>query len=250
MHFDVITLLPEVIEAYLSASVLGRARAAGAFSARAVDLRPHGVGKHRQVDDAPYGGGAGMVLAPGPLVQAIEECDELAPVQGRVARILMAPGGAPLNRELAGRLAGDYDRIVLVCGRFEGVDARVSDWIDFSVSLGDVVLTGGELAALAVIDSVCRLLPNVLGNAVSADDESFEGPLLEYPQFTRPRDFQGREVPAVLLSGDHKAIARWRLRKAVEETRIFRPERLADRRALPSEIRRLIEELDKECDGE
>ncbi len=250
MHFDVITLLPEVVEAYLSASVIGRARTAGAFSARAVDLRPHGVGKHRQVDDAPYGGGAGMVPAPGPLVQAIEECDRSAPVQGRVARILMAPGGVTLDRSLAGQLANDYDRLVLVCGRFEGVDARVSDWIDMSVSLGDVVLTGGELAALAVIDSVCRLLPNVLGNAVSATDESFEGPLLEYPQYTRPRDFQGREVPAVLLSGDHKAIAQWRLRKAVEETRIFRPERLENRRGLPTEIRRLVEELDKKRGGE
>ena len=191
-----------------------------------------------------------MVLAPGPLVQAIEECDRSAPVQGRVARILMAPGGVTLDRSLAGQLANDYDRLVLVCGRFEGVDARVSDWIDMSVSLGDVVLTGGELAALAVIDSVCRLLPNVLGNAVSATDESFEGPLLEYPQYTRPRDFQGREVPAVLLSGDHKAIAQWRLRKAVEETRIFRPERLENRRGLPTEIRRLVEELDKKRGGE
>ncbi|MCO4771344.1 MAG: tRNA (guanosine(37)-N1)-methyltransferase TrmD [Deltaproteobacteria bacterium] len=245
MHFDVVTLLPSVVEAYLDASVLGRARKAGAFTARAVDLRPHGQGKHRQVDDAPYGGGAGMVLAAGPLVQAIEQCVEDASAPGRVGRVLMAPGGEVLDRHLAGRLARDYDHLVLVCGRFEGVDARVHEWIDLSISLGDVVLTGGELAALAVVDSVCRLLPDVLGNAASAVDESFEGPLLEYPQFTRPREFQGREVPAVLLSGDHKAIARWRLRKAVQETRIFRPERLEDRASLPKEVRELVEELDK-----
>jgi tRNA (guanine37-N1)-methyltransferase len=246
VHFDVITLLPDVVEAYLGASVLGRAREAGAFSARAIDLRPHGVGRHRQVDDAPYGGGAGMVLAPGPVIEALRECETTAPPGTRVTRLLMAPGGEPLTRALAGRLARDYDRIVLVCGRFEGVDARILEWLDGAVSLGDFVLTGGELAALAVVDAVGRLLPGALGNDESAGDESFEGPLLEYPQYTRPRDFQGREVPAVLLSGDHAAIARWRLRKAVEETLIFRPERLADRSSLPSEIRKVLEALDME----
>jgi len=249
VHFDIITLLPDVVEGYLAASVLGRGRASEAFTARSVDLRPYGLGRHRQVDDAPYGGGAGMVLAAGPVVQAIEDCVQGQP-DARVGRFLMAPGGTTLDRELAGRLAADYDHIVLVCGRFEGVDARIHEWIDESISLGDVVLTGGELAALAVVDSVCRLLPGVLGNAASAEDESFEGPLLEYPQYTRPRDFQGREVPAVLLSGDHKAIARWRLRKAVQETLIFRPERLKDRAALPTEIRTLVQELDNGSLGE
>ena len=249
MHFDVITLLPDVVEGYLDASVLGRARAAGAFSARTVDLRAYGEGKHRQVDDAPYGGGAGMVLAPGPLVRAIEDCVAEEPKGRRVARLLMAPGGEVLDRELAGRLAADYDHLVLVCGRFEGVDARVGDWLDGHVSLGDVVLTGGEIAALAIVDSVCRLLPNVLGNAASAQDESFEGPLLEYPQYTRPRAFRDREVPPVLLTGDHKKIGEWRQRRAVEETRIRRPGRLEDREALPREIRKLVEELDK-SDGE
>jgi len=243
MHFDVITLLPEVVDGYLSASVLGRARGAGAFSAAAIDLRPYGLGKHRQVDDAPYGGGAGMVLAPGPLASAIDDCT--AETRGRTARILTAPGGRTLDRELAGELA-TYDHLVIVCGRFEGVDARLDDRIDLRVSLGDVVLTGGELAALALIDSVCRLLPGVLGNAASADDESFEGPLLEYPQYTRPREFEGEEVPAVLLSGDHAAIARWRLRKAVEVTLARRPDRLADRGSLPAEVRDLMEELAKE----
>lgn len=240
MHFDVITLLPEVVDAYLSASVLGRAREAGAFSARAIDLRPYGLGKHRQVDDAPYGGGAGMVLAPGPLAQALDDC--AAEDRGRTARILTAPGGRTLDRELAGELAG-YDHLVLVCGRFEGVDARLDDRIDLRVSLGDMVLTGGELAALALIDSVCRLLPGVLGNAASAEDESFEGPLLEYPQYTRPRTFEGQDVPDVLLSGDHAAIARWRLREAVRATMIARPDRLADPGSLPLEVRELMEEL-------
>lgn len=241
MHFDVISLLPEAVSAYLGSSILGRATKAGVISWNAIDLRTFGVGKHRQLDDSPYGGGAGMVMMPGPVVEAIESC---TPEGERVCRILMTPAGRPLDRDLAASLATDYDRLVLVCGRFEGIDERVHDWIDLEVSLGDFVLTGGELAALAVVDATARLLPGALGNAESAGDESFEGPLLEYPQYTRPREFQGREVPAVLLSGDHAKIAAWRRDRAVERTARKRPDRLADRATLPDDVTESIKRLD------
>ena len=240
LHVDVITLLPEVVEAYLSASVLGRARESGTFSARAVDLRPFGTGKHRQVDDAPYGGGAGMVLAPGPAVAAIESCG----TRPRTGRYLMAPGGRTLDRDLARELAEQHDHLVLLCGRFEGVDARVDDWLDGAISLGDMVLTGGELAALAVVDATVRLLPGALGNDASARDESFEGPLLEYPQYTRPREFEGRSVPDVLLSGDHGRIAAWRREEALRRTLRDRPD-LLEGPDLPADLRRMMNELDR-----
>ena len=227
MHFDVVTLLPDAVSAYLSSSVLGRATQSGAIGWAAVDLRPFGEGRHRQVDDAPYGGGAGMVMAPGPIVAAIEHCVGLASPGARIRRLLMGPGGTVWTRDVAARLARDCDHLVLVCGRFEGVDARVETHVDEEISLGDFVLTGGELAALAVVDAVARLLPGVLGNAMSAEVESFEGPLLEHPQYTRPRSFRGAEVPDVLLSGDHAAIARWRLERATERTAARRPARLA-----------------------
>ncbi len=238
MRFDLITVLPDAVTGYLEAGVLGRAVREGAIEVGVVNLVEFGHGKHRKVDDYPYGGGHGMVMTPEPLATAIDS------VRAEGSRVLlMSPGGRRLDQDLAHELA-QQEHLVLVCGRYEGVDARILSRIDDEVSLGDFVLTGGELAALAVVDAVARLRPRVLGNAESADDESFEGPLLEYPQFTRPRSFEGVDVPDVLLSGDHARVAAWRLEQAVLRTLELRPERLHDREALPSELRVLVEALD------
>ncbi len=239
MRFDLVTVLPASVESYLATGVLGRAVREGAIDVGIVDLCAFGQGKHRKVDDSPYGGGHGMVMMPEPLAAAIDS------VRGDGTRVLlMSPGGRRMDQALAHELAEEA-HVVLVCGRYEGVDARILDRIDDEVSLGDFVLTGGELAALAVVDAVARLRPGVLGNAQSADDESFEGPLLEYPQYTRPRQFEGQEVPGVLLSGDHAKVDAWRREQAVRRTLARRPDLLADRGGLPDDLRVLVEGLDK-----
>ena len=205
---------------YLEASILGRARAAGLLEVVVHDIRDWADGRHRQVDDAPFGGGQGMVLKPDPLAAAIEavRADSGAPV------VLMTPQGAPFRQAIARRFA-QRSHMVLVCGRYEGVDERIREgWIDEEISLGDFVLTGGELPALAVIDATARLLPGVLGNEASHADESFEAGLLEYPQYTRPREFRGMAVPEVLLSGDHGRVAQWRAEQARQRTRLRRPD--------------------------
>ncbi|MEE2827935.1 MAG: tRNA (guanosine(37)-N1)-methyltransferase TrmD [Myxococcota bacterium] len=244
MHFEILTAVPEVVEGYLAGSILGRAREAGTVSFGVTPIYQFGEGKHRSIDDAPYGGGSGMVMKAGPVVAAIEHSRSAAPPGERLLVLLTHPGGRLLDREMAHDLAGGYDRVVLVCGRYEGVDARVEAYVDGLVSLGDFVLTGGELVALAVVDSVARLLPGVLGNDASSEEESFEGPLLEYPQYTRPRSFEGSEVPDVLLSGDHARIDRWRLQEAVSRTLRLRPSRVKNRAALPAAIKECLEVLD------
>jgi tRNA (guanine37-N1)-methyltransferase len=238
MRFDLVTVLPDAVEGYLGVGVLGRAVREGAVDVGIVDVRDFGVGKHRKVDDYPYGGGHGMVMTPGPLAQAIDS------VRSPASRVLlMSPAGRRIDQPLVRELATS-EHLILVCGRYEGVDARILGRIDDEVSLGDFVLTGGELPALALIDAVARLQPRVLGNAESADDESFEGPLLEYPQFTRPRTFEGQEVPAILLSGDHAKVASWRRSESVRRTLEHRPDLLEDRTALTDELRVLVRELD------
>ena len=249
MHFEVITVVPEAVQGYLGASILGRAAADGVVSFGVTNLRDFGVGRHRQVDDAPYGGGSGMVMTPGPLVAAIESCVEAAkPAHARV--ILMCPAGRPFDRATAGRLAKASEHLVLVCGRYEGIDARVEDHVDEVLSVGDFVLTGGELPALTVIDAVARLVPGVLGNEASSVDESFEGPLLEYPQYTRPREFREQGVPEILLSGDHARIATWRREQALLRTLRLRPDRLQPRDGLPEDVRDLLERVDERGKGE
>ena len=238
MRFDLVTVLPEAVEGYLAAGVLGRAVREGTIEAGVVNLCDFGRGKHRKVDDYPFGGGHGMVMTPQPLADAI---DSVRTEHSRV--LLMSPGGRVLDQPFAHELARE-PHLVLVCGRYEGVDARILSRIDDEVSLGDFVLTGGELAALSVLDAVARLQPGVLGNAESARHESFEGPLLEYPQYTRPREFEGADVPEVLLSGDHARIAAWRTEQGVKRTLERRPERLTDRAALPEALRELVEVLD------
>jgi tRNA (guanine37-N1)-methyltransferase len=221
LSVEVLTLFPRMVQAPLEESILGKARAAGLVRVTVTDIRDFAEGKHRVTDDVPYGGGAGMVMKPEPLVAAIEAAKQRAP-DARV--VLMSPQGRPLTQRVAQELSGE---LILVCGRYEGVDERVMEWIDDEISLGDFVLTGGELAALAIIDVKARLVPGVLGNSDSAVHETFGGEgLLEGPQYTRPPDFRGRKVPDILLSGDHAKIAAWRRQQSLERTKARRPDLL------------------------
>ena len=222
-RFTVVSILPELVDAALAVGVIGRARAAGALSLAFVNPRDFTRDRHRTVDDTPYGGGPGMVMKCEPLVAAIEAACGDAPAH----RVLLAPTGAPLTQARVRALAA-REHVVLVCGRYEGIDERVIETsIDEQISLGDFVLTGGELGAAAIVDAVARLMPGVLGDAASADDESFSAGLLEYPQYTRPAEFRGRPVPAVLAGGNHEAIRTWRRQQALRRTARRRPELFA-----------------------
>ena len=216
---EVLTLFPKMISGYLAESILGKAQDKGLIDVRPIDVRDFASGKHHVTDDTPYGGGAGMVMKVEPLVAAIEASRRRLP-DAQV--FLMSPRGKVLDQALARRLSR-AGSLVLVCGRYEGVDERVAPYTDGELSVGDFVLTGGELAALAVVDAVARLVPGVLGNEASAGAESFEDGLLEYPQYTRPAEFRGAAVPEVLQSGDHARIARWRRWQALCLTRDRRP---------------------------
>jgi len=228
LSVEVLTLFPRMIAAPLEESILGKAREKGLLRVQVTDIREFADGKHRVTDDVPYGGGAGMVMKPEPLVAAIEAARQRGP-GARV--VLLSPQGPRFNQGKAQELAG-HGALILVCGRYEGVDERVLRWVDEELSLGDFVLTGGELAALAVIDAIARLVPGVLGNELSAQSESFSGEgLLEGPQYTRPPEFRGLRVPEVLLSGDHEKIARWRQDQAVARTRERRPDLLTRHKA-------------------
>lgn len=223
MNFDVVTLFPGMFQGPLDDGMLSRARRAGKLGVRVHDLRRFGVGPQRQVDDAPFGGGPGMVLKPEPLFDAVAWVRERYP-SPRDRVILLSPQGVPFDHAAAARLAG-YDRLILLCGRYEGVDERVrTDLADEEVSVGDIVLTGGELPSLVLIDAVSRLVPGVLGNQESAAAESFASGMLDHPSYTRPAEYRGLSVPSVLLSGDHGAITRWRRSAAAEATREKRPD--------------------------
>jgi len=229
LSVEVLTLFPRMVAAPLEESILGKARDKGLLRVQVTDVREFADGKHRVTDDVPYGGGAGMVMKPEPLVSAIEAARQRQP-GARV--ILLSPQGVRFDQAKARELAATGS-LILICGRYEGVDERVLDWVDEELSLGDFVLTGGEIAALAVIEAAARLVPGVLGNELSAQDESFsaEGGLLEGPQYTRPPEFRGLKVPDVLLSGDHKRIAQWRREQAVARTRERRPDLLTRQKA-------------------
>ena len=237
MEFELLTLFPRLVEGPLQESILGKAVQKGLISVRVRDIRDHAVGKHRVTDDTPYGGGAGMVMKPEPLVSAIEAAREAMGGPARV--ILMDPQGRRFTQDVARELH-EARRIVLVCGRYEGYDERIRAFVDDEISLGDFVLTGGELAALCVVDAIARLVPGVLGNEESAGAESFEEGLLEYPQYTRPPEFRGMTVPEILLSGDHAKIARWRRQQALLRTRERRPDLFA-RLELSAADRKLLE---------
>jgi tRNA (guanine37-N1)-methyltransferase len=223
MDIDVITLFPGMFSGPLDESILKRARERRIVSIQLVDLRPFGLGRHKVVDDTPYGGGPGMVMRPEPLAAAIESRRR---PESRV--VLLSPQGLPFTQTVARDLAA-LSHLVLVCGRYEGVDERVLSLVDQELSIGDYVLSGGELAAMVVIDAVMRLLPGALGDDASATQDSHgDQGLLDWPHYTRPRDFRGHEVPAVLLSGNHARIAAWRQEQALSRTRARRPDLLRD----------------------
>ena len=222
-HCEILTLFPGMIEGYASQSILGKARDRGHVTLVTTDIRRFAIDKHNTTDDSPYGGGAGMVMKVEPLVAAIEAAKQRRP---GAKVVLMSPRGQPFVQTTAHRYA-QADGLILVCGRYEGVDERVLASVDEQLSVGDFVLTGGELAALCVYDAVSRLFPGVLGNAESSATESFEQGTLEFPQYTRPAEFRGVSVPAVLQNGDHARIARWRRWHALRLTQQQRPDLFA-----------------------
>ncbi len=242
MRFDVLTIFPEIIESYISVSIIKRAIDKGIIDVRVHNIRDYTTDKHRQVDDYPYGGGSGMIFKPEPLFNAIE-----AIMKDGISRhrILTSPGGRVFTQEVAGEFAEKHSAIMIICGRYEGVDERVKVLIDEEVSIGDYVLTGGELASLVIIDAVSRLVPGVLGDECSAEDESFSTGLLEYPQYTRPSVFRGMRVPDVLLSGNHQEIKRWRRKEALRRTLKRRPEML-EKAELTDEDKILLKEVKEE----
>ena len=235
MRIDVFTIFPDLVEVFAATSLLGRARQRGLLDVRAHDLRAATKGPHRAVDDAPFGGGAGMVLAPGPVFDAVESTDAPRPL------LLLSPGGRRFDQQWGRELAGTAG-FSLLCGRYEGVDERVrAHLVDGELSVGDYVLAGGEVAAMVVVEVVGRLVPGVMGNEASAGEESFTEGLLEYPQYTRPARFREWEVPEVLLSGDHGRVARWRRAAALARTLRHRPDLIEARGGLSAEERAILE---------
>lgn len=237
LRIAVFSIFPELVDAYCSAALLGRARRDGLVEVVTHDLRDGANDAHRSVDDAPFGGGPGMVLAPEPAFRIVEAVGPPRPL------FLLGPGGRRFDQQLAAELAASRTGFSLLCGRYEGVDQRITEHlVDGEVSLGDFVLAGGELAALAIIEAVTRLVPGVLGNPESVAEESFSSGLLEYPQYTRPATFRGYEVPDVLRSGDHGAVARWRRAAALARTASSRPDLLLARGGLSEDEVRLLAE--------
>lgn len=223
MIFEILTLFPEMFDSFLNTSILGRAIAGKKIQVRCHNIRDYATGKHRVTDEPPYGGGSGMVMKPEPIVRAIREMKKGEP---SAHVVLLSPQGRPFKQDTAAVLAR-RPRLVLVCGRYEGVDERVRDLgVDEEISVGDFILTGGELAAMVLVDATARLLPGVLGDEQSPKDDTFSKGLLEYPQYTRPREYMDLQVPGILLSGDHEKIHNWRRRKALERTLLKRPEML------------------------
>ncbi len=235
MRVDVFTLFPELVDGYFDASLIGRARVDGLVDVRVHDLRSHASGVHRAVDDAPYGGGAGMLLMPEPVFAAVEAVDPPRPLFG------LGPSGRGFDQRVARDLAatGGFS---LLCGRYEGFDARITEHlVDDELSIGDYVLAGGEAAAFVVVEAVARLVPGVLGNDASTGEESFTDGLLEYPQFTRPPSYRGWDVPEVLRSGDHGKVAEWRRAQALARTLARRPDLIEARGGLTDDERALLE---------
>jgi len=223
MKIDIITLFPDMFKGPFDMSMLWKAQDLNLVKIRIHDLREFGLGPRRQVDDIPYGGGPGMVLKPEPLFAAIESVKKTNP---KAKVVIMTPAGEPYKQSTAERFA-KLDGLILICGHYEGFDERIMSLADHQISIGDYVLTGGEVAAMAVVDSVARLIPGVLGDDSSSSDESFSDGRLEYPQYTRPEEFQGQKVPDVLLSGHHAEIEQWRQQQSEARTRERRPDLLA-----------------------
>ena len=224
MRIDVLTLFPEALEPIFASSILGRAQAAGIASIQCTNIRDYATDRHRSVDDRPFGGGPGMVMRCGPLIDAVEDVEKQDPTPA--TRILLTPQGETFTQKIAHELA-ECDRLLIICGHYEGFDERIREVLKpREISIGDYVLSGGEPAATVMVDAIVRLLPGAVGDEESIQDESFSHGLLEYPQYTRPREYRGLEVPDVLVSGDHAGIERWRREKALERTRQRRPDLL------------------------
>lgn len=237
MRIDVFTIFPDMLTAFTGRSLVGKAAGEGVLDLRVHDLRATTTDVHRSVDDAPFGGGPGMVFMPGPVFDAVEAADPPRPL------LLLGPGGRRLDHDHAAELAA-LDGFSLLCGRYEGVDERVHEHlVDGELSIGDYVLAGGEVAAMVVIEAVGRLVPGVLGNLDSVEDESFASGLLEYPQYTRPADFRGWAVPEVLRSGDHQKVVRWRRAQALVRTIRRRPDLIEARGGVSDDERRWLEEF-------
>ena len=239
MKITILTIFPEMFESVLNSSILGRAREQGLVEVECVDIRPFSDRKHKNTDDYPFGGGAGMVMLAQPIMDAMKHVTG-ENFSGR--RIYMGPRGTTLTTAKARELAKE-EHLVLLCGHYEGVDQRALDaCIDEEISIGDYILTGGEMAAMVLTDAVSRFIPGVLGSGESAEEESFSDGLLEYPQYTRPRELNGMEVPEVLLSGDHAKIKDWRRQESLRATKKFRPD-LLDKAELTAKEKKLLEEL-------
>jgi tRNA (guanine37-N1)-methyltransferase len=238
MRIDLVTLFPEFFESPLNQSMLRRAQAMGKVSFRVLNLRDYAHDRHKVADDRPFGGGPGMVMKPEPLVAAIRRVREEDP-DTRV--VFLSPSGRLFDQETAVEMA-QYPSLLFICGHYEGVDERVRHFIDAEISIGDYILTGGEIPALVVVDAVTRLIPGVLGGEGATEDESFQTGLLEYPHYTRPRNFEGLTVPEVLLCGDHARIARWRREQALKRTEALRPD-LLEKAPLSNEDREFLATL-------
>ncbi len=240
MIFHVLTLFPDFFSSPLKQSIIGRAIERGILKVALHNIRDYAKDKHRTVDDTPYGGGAGMVLKVEPVVDCLEAVRKKT-TKKRTLTILTTPQGVTLRQPLVERLSG-YEELIILCGRYEGIDERIRAFVDMEVSIGDYILTGGEIAALVIIDSVGRLVHGVVGEADSLKTESFSEGLLEYPQYTRPPEFRGMKVPEVLLSGHHEEIRKWRRKESLKRTLERRPD-LLERAELTEEDRKLIKEL-------
>ncbi len=239
MRFDILTLFPGMFSSPLQESILGKAIEKGLLQIRTINIRDYSLDRHQVVDDTPYGGGQGMVMKVEPIARAIEAAMSENP---SARTVYLTPQGKPLNQDLARKLSAQY-HLILLCGRYEGVDERVRElFIHEEISIGDYVLTGGELAAMVLIDAVSRFIPGVLGSDRSAEEDSFFDSLLEYPQYTRPSDFRGSCVPEVLLSGNHSAVSQWRRKEALKRTSLRRPDLLA-KANLSEEDRKLLKEI-------
>ena len=239
MKYHILTLFPELISAYMDASILGRACENGILSYRAVNIRDYSLDKHKKVDDYPYGGGPGMVMQAQPIYDAWS--DVVSGIAKKPRCIYLTPQGRTFDQDMAKELAKEED-LVFLCGHYEGVDERVLNRIVTDpVSAGDFVLTGGELPALMMIDAISRMIPGVLGNEISGEGESFENGLLEYPQYSRPECWMGEHVPDVLLSGDHERICSWRREESVKRTRSMRPDLLKEAALTRGEIAQILQ---------
>ncbi|WAA10693.1 tRNA (guanosine(37)-N1)-methyltransferase TrmD [Fervidibacillus albus] len=242
MEIDILTLFPNMFTGVLNESILKKAREKGAVNVNVIDFRRYANNKHQSVDDYPYGGGAGMVLKPEPIYSAIDDLLDGGHHQSRI--ILLTPQGERFTQKTAERLAKE-DHLIFICGHYEGFDERIRTLVTDEISIGDFVLTGGELGAMVITDSVIRLLPGVLGNDDSSVYDSFSSGLLEHPHYTRPREFRGMKVPEVLLSGDHKKIAEWRNKEALKRTYQRRPD-LLENYPLTKQEKYWLEEIKKE----